>query len=116
LAYFKKKEKNPNYKSFLESSRNLRLAAMAYEYQEPILPLHLSAIEAIAGRKKESIEYLSKAKNLNWLDKFALEQNPVYDSFRNDEGYIKLITEIQSEIDRLNYKLENSKSMELTQK
>ncbi len=116
LAYFKKEEKNPDYKSLLDSSRNLRLDAMAIEDQEPILPLHLSAVEAIAGREKESIEYLSKANFLNWLDKFAIEQNPVYDSFRNDPDYIKLIAEIKSEINQLNHKLGNSKSMELTQK
>lgn len=116
LAYFKKKEKNPDYKALLESSRNLRLAAMEDENQEPILPLHLSAVEAIAGHESESIEYLTKAKNLNWLDKFAIEQNPVFEDFRNDEGYLKLISEIKSEINRLNYKLENSKSLDILKK
>jgi tetratricopeptide (TPR) repeat protein len=116
LAYFKKEENNPDYASLLESSRKLRLASMADEDQEPILPLHLSALEAIAGREKESIGYLFKAKNMNWLDKFVIEQNTVFDSFRNDADYIKLISEIKSEINRLNYKLENSKSLDIRQK
>jgi TolB-like protein/Tfp pilus assembly protein PilF len=116
LAYFKKKEKNSDYTALLESCRRLRLEAIADEDQEPILPLHLSAIEAIAGRKKESIEFLIKAQNLSWLDKFAIEQNPVFDSFRNDAGYTQLISGIKSEINQLNYKLENSKSLEILQK
>jgi tetratricopeptide (TPR) repeat protein len=116
LAYFKKQEKNPDYHSLLESSRNLRLAAMAKEGQEPILPIHLSAVEAIAGRGKESIEYLYNAKNLNWLDKFALEQNPIYDALRNDPAYLKLIAEMKAEITQLNYQLANSKSLQLAQK
>lgn len=116
LAYFKKKEKNSDYLALLNPSRDLRLAAMIEEDQEPILPLHLSAVEAIAGNNKETIDYLTKAKKLNWLDKFPVEQNPVFDAIRNDLEYLKLISEIKAELNTLNYKLSNSKSMEEFQK
>jgi TolB-like protein/class 3 adenylate cyclase len=99
LAYLEKKQGNIfEADLWLDRSIFIKQVEVDKETQYPEFYLHLAMLHAIKGEKEKSINFLNQAKNKNWIDVFMVKLNPIFEDFRDDPNFKKIIDEVTRNI------------------
>ena len=62
------------------------------------LRIFIAAIFALQGNKVQAISYLKQAAEANWLDVFFVENNPWFNSLKQEPEYLKIIADTKAKI------------------
>ncbi len=91
--------------SILNESIQVKLEAISLGAEDYYLPLELALAYAIKNQPNESLKYLQIAYERGWRDTFFTEYNPIFSDLKKDKRYLKIINQIQNEIQEINQRL-----------
>ncbi len=74
---------------YLTHAMNLLLDEVAKGSQSADLPFNLAGLYAIRGNKEQSLKWLQKAIDGNWVDYTKIEHGPYFTKFKSDPAFIE---------------------------
>jgi tetratricopeptide (TPR) repeat protein len=67
-------------------------------------PFYIASIYAIRGNKEQSLLWLQKAIDLNWIDHAKVVHGPYFEKLRTDADVMKLINQVKEKTDAMRAK------------
>lgn len=90
----------------LSHTLELNLQEVNRGSQDDDPPFMIAAVYAILDKKTESLEWLQKAINANWLDYDQIAHNPWFENIRQEPGYLKIMKDLRKRLDTMRKKAE----------
>jgi tetratricopeptide (TPR) repeat protein len=63
------------------------------------LRYELAAISAVEGKGREACDWLQKAIDLGWRDYRFAQRDPMFESLRHDERFIRMMNDVKKRVD-----------------
>ncbi|MEX1240472.1 MAG: hypothetical protein WEB30_12165 [Cyclobacteriaceae bacterium] len=67
-------------------------------------PFHISSIYAIRGNKEQSLIWLQKAIDLNWIDHAKIVHGPYFAKFKTDPDFLAIIDRVRQKTEAMRIK------------
>ncbi|WP_040480678.1 adenylate/guanylate cyclase domain-containing protein [Mariniradius saccharolyticus] len=110
LAFiFTKDGDNIEAENLLNASLHLHLIEINNETQDTEFYFNTAAIYAIKGDQLNALKFLNLAASKKWVDRFKIDNNPMFDQLRDNPATKRILSSIQSEITRMNKEIMISK-------
>ncbi|MBL7871674.1 MAG: tetratricopeptide repeat protein [Cyclobacteriaceae bacterium] len=91
---------------YLSHATNISLDQISKGSQSYEPSFYLAAINAIRGNKEQSLHWVQKAIELNWIDYAHVLYGPYFIKYRNDPDFIKKVDLVRAKSDSLRKKAE----------
>ncbi|MEQ1585935.1 MAG: hypothetical protein ABL895_08665 [Cyclobacteriaceae bacterium] len=91
---------------YLSHATNINLDQIAKGSQSYEPSFYLAAIHAIRANKEQSLLWLQKAIDLNWVDYAHVVHGPYFARYRNDPDFLKKVEFVRSKSDSMRRKAE----------
>ena len=67
-------------------------------------PFYIASIYAIRGNKEQSLLWLQKAIDLNWIDHAKIVHGPYFEKFRADPDVLKIVDQLRKKCETMRAK------------
>lgn len=67
-------------------------------------PFYLSSIYAIRGNKEQSLQWLQKAIEMNWIDHAKIAHGPYFEKFRTDPDFVAIVDRLRGKTEAMRNK------------
>ena len=88
--------------TILKKSIEVKKEAIAQGYEDYYIPLDLATAYAVKNQPDESLQFLQMAYERGWRDYFFTEFNPIFKELRQNPGYVKILSQLQSNLSDVN--------------
>lgn len=94
----------------LEKTIEVKKEAIISGYEDYYIPLDLATAYAVKNQPTESLKFLQMAYDRGWRDYFFTEYNPIFSKLKKDPRYVKILSQINSDILEIDKSLANNSS------
>ncbi|HTF18575.1 MAG TPA: tetratricopeptide repeat protein [Chryseolinea sp.] len=86
---------------YLSHALEMNLQEVAGGSQDDDAPFYIAGIYAIRGQRGQSLEWLTKAVNANWIDYAEFENSPWFTQYRHDDAFVSLIAAVRKKVQEM---------------
>lgn len=91
---------------YLSHALNTNLQEVKNGSQDDDPPFYIAGIYAIRGQRDQSLEWLSKAIDANWIDYAEFNNSPWFKQYRMDPEFVALVDTVKKKVQAMRRKAE----------